>query len=239
MITLHGVIVSNDFPRLCSDFVHYRNGFELLTRLCNLSRCYKAPRWHFCRANFGPKDFFELRIFLTKNAPKFFLEIFEPLFCRSRRNPTKFQPNFPQIFPSKHMKKITDELLQERRENKTYHVGIGLHYIIALELTYRLCNSFLHDRIVYTDQMDAAVPGSRLLEVPQKPFLGSSRLSLHCHHWESSNALAGLVFCEMLSQYPWSAFSGSPRVARAVSGSLRPKPSVHLLGLGTGFEFIL
>ena len=40
--------------------------------------------------------------------------------------------------------------------------------------------------------------------------------------------LAGLVLCEMLSQYPQSAFQGSPRVAGGVSSSLRPKPSASI-----------
>ena len=34
--------------------------------------------------------------------------------------------------------------------------------------------------------------------------------------------------CEMLSQYPQSAFRGSPRVAGGVSSSLRPKPSASI-----------
>ena len=40
--------------------------------------------------------------------------------------------------------------------------------------------------------------------------------------------LAGLVFCEMLSQYAQSAFQGSPRVHGRVSSSLRPKPSASI-----------
>ena len=67
--------------------------------------------------------------------------------------------------------------------------------------------------------MDAAVLGDRLPEVTQKPLLGSSTLSMQCQHWESSKVLAGLVFCEMLSQYPQSAFQGSPRVAGGGGGS--------------------
>ena len=42
--------------------------------------------------------------------------------------------------------------------------------------------------------------------------------------------LAGLVFCEMLSQYPQSAFKGPPRVGgqqQFATQTLR----VHLLGL--------
>ena len=49
--------------------------------------------------------------------------------------------------------------------------------------------------------------------------------------------LAGLVFCEMLSQYPQSAFQGSQRVAGGgVSSSLRAQTlRVHLLGLDDTF----
>ena len=36
-----------------------------------------------------------------------------------RKNPAKFPPNFPPNFPPKNQKKITDELLQEHRENIT------------------------------------------------------------------------------------------------------------------------
>ena len=49
-----------------------------------------------------------------------FPEVFEPLFCGSEKIPGKF-PNFPlnfPNFPAKNQKKITDELLQERREKK-------------------------------------------------------------------------------------------------------------------------
>ena len=42
--------------------------------------------------------------------------------------------------------------------------------------------------------------------------------------------LAGLVFCEMLSQYPQAAFQGSPRVAGGVSFATQTL-RVHLLGL--------
>ena len=79
-------------------------------------------RWHVCRVNFFTKDFFELRIFLRKMLRNF-PEIFEPLFCGS--NPGKFTPNFPlnfPNFPAKNQKKITDELLQERRENACIHM---------------------------------------------------------------------------------------------------------------------
>ena len=72
--------------------------------------------------------------------------------------------------------------------------------------------------------MDAAVLGDRLLEVTQKPFLHRG-LSLQRWHWESSKVLAGWAFCEMLSQYPRSAFQGFCGVAR---GGQRPKPSASI-----------
>ena len=56
--------------------------------------------------------------------------------------------------------------------------------------------------------MDAAVLGDRLLEGTQKPLLGPGSPSLQSQHWESSKVLGRLAFCEMLSQYPRSAFQG-------------------------------
>ena len=58
--------------------------------------------------------------------------------------------------------------------------------------------------------MDAAVLGSRLAEVTQKPLLG---LFLQCRYGEGPKVLAGLAICEMLSQYPQSAFEGLSGVA--------------------------
>ena len=40
--TLHGVIFSNYFPRLCNNFSHYRIGLELISQLCNVVCCCKA-----------------------------------------------------------------------------------------------------------------------------------------------------------------------------------------------------
>ena len=73
------------------------------------------------QSEFCTKDFFRATNFLTKNAPKFPPNFFEPLFCGSEKIPGKFPPNFPlnfPNFPAKNQKKFTDELLQERRENK-------------------------------------------------------------------------------------------------------------------------
>ena len=56
--------------------------------------------------------------FLTKNAPKFPPIVLSLLFCGSEKNPAKFLPNFPPNFPVKNQKTFTNELLQERRENR-------------------------------------------------------------------------------------------------------------------------
>ena len=55
--------------------------------------------------------------------------------------------------------------------------------------------------------------------------------SLQC---QRLRVLAGLVFREMLSQYPQSACQGSPRVAGGVSSSLRPKPSASICSVLRG-----
>ena len=43
--------------------------------------------WHVCRATFATKDFFGATNFLTKNAPEFSQNFFEPLFCGSEKIP--------------------------------------------------------------------------------------------------------------------------------------------------------
>ena len=55
--------------------------------------------------------------FSYEKCSEIFPEFIEPLFCGSEKNPAKFPPNFPPNFPAKNQKKITDELLQGRREN--------------------------------------------------------------------------------------------------------------------------
>ena len=42
IVTLHNLIVSNSFPRLCNNFLHYRIGFALFPRLCNFWCCFKV-----------------------------------------------------------------------------------------------------------------------------------------------------------------------------------------------------
>ena len=82
---------------------------------------YEIVRVARLQSEFCTKDFFRATNFLTKNAPKF-----SPIFLSlcsmgQKKNPGKFPPNFPlkfPNFPAKNQKKITDELLQERREKK-------------------------------------------------------------------------------------------------------------------------
>ena len=59
------------------------------------------------------KYFSELRSFSRKMLRKFPPKAF---VLWVRKNPAKFPPNLPQHFPAKKFFKITDELLQERRE---------------------------------------------------------------------------------------------------------------------------
>ena len=78
--------------------------------------------------NFARKIVFELRISYEK-CSEISPEIFEALFCGSekfRKSPAKFPTKFPK-FPCEKSKKITDELLQERRENiVSFHTKIGI-----------------------------------------------------------------------------------------------------------------
>ena len=69
-----------------------------------------------------------------------------------------------------------------------------------------------------------------------KAFLSPGSLSWQRRHRGSSKVLAGWACSEMLSQYPQSAFRGSPGspTPRRVSGSLRPKPSASICSNGNG-----
>ena len=76
--------------------------------------------------------------------------------------------------------------------------------------------------------------GTDCPEVTQKPFLGPGSLSFQCRHWESLKVLAGLAFCEMLSQYAQSAFQGLSGVGgqqQFATQTLR----VHLVGIDLSF----
>ena len=71
------------------------------------------------QSEFCTKDFFRATNFVTKNAPKISPKLLS-LCSVGSENPAKFPQNFPLKFPNfppKNQKKITDELLQERREN--------------------------------------------------------------------------------------------------------------------------
>ena len=46
IITLRNFVVSNSFPRLCNQCLHYRIAFELFPWLCNFLCCCKAYRAH-------------------------------------------------------------------------------------------------------------------------------------------------------------------------------------------------
>ena len=85
--------------------------------------------------------------------------------------------------------------------------------------------------MIYTEQMDVAVLGDRLPEMTQKPFLGSTS-ACSTSIERAQPVLAGLVFCEMLSQCPQSAFQGSPRVAGGGQQQFATQTlRVHLLGI--------
>ena len=77
--------------------------------------------------------------------------------------------------------------------------------------------------------------GNRLPERIQKPFLSPGSPSLQCQYQESSKVLAGLAFCEMVSQYSRSVFQGlcgghQRGQQQFATQTLR----VHLLGIEFG-----
>ena len=81
----------------------------------------KMLRWHVCRVNFARKIFLSHE-FSYEKCSEIFPEIFEPLFCGSEKSPEnslQISHKFFQISLRK-IKKITDELLQERREKKWF-----------------------------------------------------------------------------------------------------------------------
>ena len=76
--------------------------------------------WHICRTKLA-RIFYSRHEFSHEKCSDIFPEMFEPLFCVSEKSrkirapPPPPPQNFPQNLPPKN-KKITDELLQERRE---------------------------------------------------------------------------------------------------------------------------
>ena len=71
--------------------------------------------WHVCRKKLA-RTIFSKRKFSHEKCFEIFPEFFEPLFCGSGKIPQKSRHiSLPPNFPPKHRKKITDELLQERR----------------------------------------------------------------------------------------------------------------------------
>ena len=74
------------------------------------------------QSEFCTKDFFLSYEFSYEKCPAILPEIFEPYSVGQKKIPAKFPPNFPPNFPNFHaksLKKITGELLQERREKKS------------------------------------------------------------------------------------------------------------------------
>ena len=72
---------------------------------------------------FCTKDFFKLRIFLRKmlrNFPRNFWAFVLWVSKKSRKIPSKFPTKFSKLPLEKTKKKITDELLQERREKNFF-----------------------------------------------------------------------------------------------------------------------
>ena len=170
-------------------------------------------RWHGCRVNFARKIFFWATNFLTKNAPKFpptFLSLYSVGQKRSRKIPAKIPTKFPK-FPCEKSKKKSQTSFCRSAGRKNCPENI------------------FSSELIYTEQMDAAVLGGQTAGGDSKTFPRLKPPLLQCQHWESAKVLAGLVFCEMLSQYSQSAFQGSPRVAGGgVSSSLRPKLSASI-----------
>ena len=82
--------------------------------------------WHVCRTKLARNLFSRHEIFSRKMLWNF------PRNCWAfllwvRKNPTKFPPNFPPDFSPKNQN-ITDELLQERRENKFCNFSVIYPY---------------------------------------------------------------------------------------------------------------
>ena len=114
----------SSYRLLCSPrFCIRRSAGSTLRNMDAESQAWKALRWHVCRVNFARKIFFELRIFLRKNAPKFSPNILS-LYSMGQKKIRKI----PAKFPCEESKKITDELLQGRRENKLWAASIWTRY---------------------------------------------------------------------------------------------------------------
>ena len=73
----------------------------------------------------GTKNIFQSTNLLTKNVPKLSLNFLSLGFVglnKSRKIPAKFPAEFPS---PKIQKKVTDELLQERRENNVWKAPVS------------------------------------------------------------------------------------------------------------------
>ena len=103
--------------------VFLQDGADLVLETgADFARNFSALSFKVARlqSEFCTKDFFRATNFLTKNAPKFSLKCLSLCSVGQKKIPGKFPLNFPlnlPNFPAKNQKKITDELLQEHREN--------------------------------------------------------------------------------------------------------------------------
>ena len=80
------------------------------------------------QSEFCTKDLCSSYEFSYEKCSEIFPEIFEPLFCGSEKShkiPAKFPTKFPK-FRCEKSQKITDELLQERREKKMSNIFLTL-----------------------------------------------------------------------------------------------------------------
>ena len=106
----------------------------------------KMLRWHVCRVNFARKIFCRATNFLTKNAPKI-----SPKFLRlcsvgqkrswkkSWKIPSKFPTKFSNFPCEKSKQKITDEPVQERREDKMFEEILGPIPLLRAKSTHTWC----------------------------------------------------------------------------------------------------
>ena len=76
---------------------------------------FRSPRTKLARKIFSRRIFSRK---MLRSLPEFF----EPLFCGSEKFPQNSHQISQRLFPSPKSKKITNELLQERRENISFDI---------------------------------------------------------------------------------------------------------------------
>ena len=171
--------------------------------------------------------------FSSRNLLRIFPELLS--FCasfRERRRPEKNHQNSPPFFnakfPGKFEEKIHKSFLESGQNNlscssplatqkwrgrSSGHAVGKVKSTLLLFWGWAFVLKLLRLATIYTEQMDTAVLGGQAAGGDPKAF---SRLK---------QPLLYLVRCWRSTH---SCFSGSPRVARGVSSSLRPKPSTSI-----------